>query len=277
MKLEGKVALITGAGCGIGRSIALNMAKEGAKIAVNDINPKSIEETIAMLKDIGAEGLAVEADVSDVAQVKKMFEKLKSSWGTIDILVNNAGINFLPSWTDYSDYMRERTFKSVEEVRTTGKVQESLKITSMFKDEWWHTMINIHLNGTFYCTREALKIMEEKRYGKIINMGSICGIMGCVGIPSYSAAKGAIIAFTKSVAKELGSRSIRCNAIAPGFILTEMTDKLGEDVKKAWADQIPLRRGGTADEVAKVAVFLGSDLSSYVSGQVVQVCGAMMT
>ena len=277
MKLKDKVALVTGSGSGIGRSIALQMAKEGAKIAVNDINPERIEETIALVKDIGSDGLALKADVSDVEQVKNMFEKLKSSWGTIDILVNNAGISVLPTWTDFIEGSRNATFKAMDEVMTTGKVQESMKITSSFEDEWWHTMINIHLNGTFYCTREALKIMEEKRYGKIVNMASICGMSGCAGVPSYSAAKGGIIALTKSIAKEVIGSGIAVNAVAPGYCDTDLLSFAEDDMKAIIIAQTPLGRMGTTDEIASAVVYLTTNEADFMVGQVLCPNGGMST
>ncbi|MBT3242554.1 MAG: 3-oxoacyl-[acyl-carrier-protein] reductase [Bacteroidetes bacterium] len=245
--LEGKTALITGASRGIGKALAERFADEGANLILTDLfydeNAKALEA------DLSAKGVKVKMYASDASKfddAQKLVDEAMKDFDGIHILVNNAGIT------------RDTLL---------------LRMT----EEQWDMVINVNLKSAFNLTKAVQRTMIKQREGSIINMSSVVGVGGNAGQANYSASKAGMIGFTKSVAKELGSRSIRCNAIAPGFILTEMTDKLGEDVKKAWADQIPLRRGGTADEVAKVAVFLGSDLSSYVSGQVVQVCGAMMT
>jgi 3-oxoacyl-[acyl-carrier protein] reductase len=276
MKLKDRIALITGAGSGFGRTTAVMMAKEGAKIGVNDISEKGIEGTLAALKEIGAEGLALPADVSKVDQVKKMFEKLVATWGTIDILVNNAGFALPSKWPDLVQAVNQRFLQAVGELQTLGKVQESLRITSMYKDEWWHEMIDVHLNGTFYCTREALKIMEEKRSGKIINMSSICGTSGCAGSPSYSAAKGAIAGFTKSVAKEVIASNITVNAVAPGYVDTPLLDNVDENVKLVICAQKPIGRMGFPEEIASAIVYLATDEANFFVGQVISPNGGMV-
>jgi len=276
MKLKDRIVLITGAGSGLGRTIALQMAREGARIAVNDINAKGIEDTLCALKEAGSEGLGLEADVGNVNQVKGMFEKLKSSWGTLDILVNNAGISAFPSWSDYTEKVNAAYLKVTNEVMTTGKSQESMKITSSFNDEYWHIMLNVHLNGTFYCTREALKIMEEKRGGKIINMASVCGIQGCSGAPSYSAAKGAIIAFTKSVAIEVIGSGIIVNAVAPGYVDTPLLDTLSPEVKAIITARKPIGRMGKPEEIASLVVYLATDDANFIVGQVISPNGGMV-
>ncbi len=276
MKLKDRIALITGAGSGFGRVIALQMAGEGAKIAVNDINPRGIEETLAELKSIGAQGLGLTADVSKVDQVQEMFRTLKSTWGGIDILVNNAGFGAFPSWSDYSDKANTAFIKGTEELATLGKVQESMKITSHLKDEYWHVMIDVHLNGTFYCTREALKIMEEQRKGKIINMASICGMRGCPGAPSYSAAKAGIIGFTKSVALEVIPSNIIVNAVAPGYVDTPLLDTLTPEVKELIRMQKPIGRLGTPEEIASAVVYLATDEADFFVGQVISPNGGMV-
>lgn len=245
--LEGKTALITGASRGIGKAIAERFAEEGANLILTDLfyddNAKALE------KELNAKGVKVKmyaSDASNFEDAKKVVEEAMKEFDGIHILVNNAGIT-----------------------RDT--------LLMRMTEEQWDQVIHVNLKSVFNLTKAVQGIMLKQRMGSIINMSSVVGVGGNAGQANYSASKAGIIGFTKSIARELGSRNIRSNAIAPGFILTEMTDKLGEDVKKAWAQQIPLRRGGTADEVAKVAVFLASDLSSYVSGQVVQVCGAMMT
>jgi 3-oxoacyl-[acyl-carrier protein] reductase len=269
MKLKGRVALVTGAGSGFGRAIALQMAREGAKVGVNDVNPKNIEETVRALRDEGYDGLALEADVGTLDQVKGMFKKLKSTWGTIDILVNNAGFSVKQGWEDLGDMINSKYHKAIDELMTTGKQQESLKITSSYKDEWWHATLNVHLNGTFYCTREALRIMEEKGSGKIINMSSICGTNGCSGGPAYSAAKGGINAFTKAVAKEVIGSGIIVNAVAPGFCDTPINEFFDEKSMSSILASTPIGRLGTADEIASLVVYLASDDANFIVGQII--------
>ena len=276
MKLKDRVALITGAGSGFGQTTALMMAKEGAKIGVNDIDPKKVDETVAKLKEMGAEGLALPADVTKVDQVKAMFQKLVAAWGTIDIMVNNAGFSMPAKWPDFNELTNTRSLKMIGEMQTMGKAQESLKITSQLKDEWWHEMIDVHLNGTFYCTREALKIMEEKRSGKIINMSSICGTAGCAGAAAYSAAKGAIAAFTKAVAKEVIASNITVNAVAPGFVDTPLLDNLDPMMKMVICAQKPIGRMGYPEEIASAIVYLATDDANFFVGQVISPNGGMV-
>ena len=245
--LEGKTAIVTGAARGIGRAIALKFAEEGANIAFTDIvendDFKSLEQR---LKELNVKGKGYISDASNFEQTQQIVDQIISDFGNVEILVNNAGITM-----------------------------DTLLIR--MTEEQWDKVINVNLKSVFNFTKAVLKVMMKNRYGSIINLSSVVGVSGNAGQVNYAASKAGIIGFTKSVARELGARNIRCNALAPGFIITEMTNKLPEEVKKQWEAQIPLGRGGTPEEVANVALFLASDLSSYVSGQVINVCGAMKT
>ena len=276
MKLKDRVALITGAGSGFGREIAVQMAREGARIGINDVNRKGIEETLKALKEMGAEGIALQADVGDVNQVKGMFEEIKSSWGTLDILVNNAGIVFKPGWEEYVELHNAGPLKAIGEIMETGRVQESMKIISSFKDEWWHETVNVILNGTFYCTREALRIMEEKGGGKIINMASTTGLSGEPNVPAYASAKGGVIAFTKSVAREVIGSGIIVNAVAPGYCDTPILVNIDERLLGALKSQIPSGRLGTSREIASLVVYLATDDANYIVGQVISPNGGLV-
>ncbi|MCF8346159.1 MAG: 3-oxoacyl-[acyl-carrier-protein] reductase [Bacteroidales bacterium] len=243
--LEGKVALITGAARGIGRKIAEAYAKAGADVAFTDLkrdeNMESLEKELAAL---GVKCKGYSSDASDFGAADKTAEAVFKDFGKIDILVNNAGIT------------RDTLLMRMEE-------------------EMWDLVIKVNLKSVFNFTKAVQKYMLKARTGSIINMSSVVGVNGNAGQSNYAASKAGIIGFTKSVAKELGSRNIRCNAIAPGFIITDMTDKLSDDVKEQWVKTIPLRRGGVPEDVANVCLFLGSDLSSYVTGQTISVCGGM--
>jgi len=252
MKLKDKVALVTGAGSGIGRAIALAFAREGAKVVVNDIEEKRAVQTAADIRAQGGEAFAIATDVSNSQQVKQMFAQAVEKYSTIDILVNNAGL------------------------------LQAAEITTI-EDEQWRRMLAVHLDGTFYCTREAVPIMEAKGSGKIINMASIAATTGLGGASHYSAAKGGIMAFTKAASKELIGKGIYVNAIAPGFIetpgLKEPTGLEGKalaDLIQSTFGKILLDRLGTPEEVAPVAVFLASDDSSFVVGQVISPNGGQV-
>jgi 3-oxoacyl-[acyl-carrier protein] reductase len=244
--LEGKTAVITGGSRGIGRGIALKFASEGANIALTNIAES--EEFTMVINEVAALGVKAKgyvSDASDFASSEKVMDQIVADFGTVDILVNNAGIT-----------------------RDT--------LLMRMTEEQWDMVLTVNLKSVFNLTKAVLKPMMKQRSGSIINMSSVVGVTGNAGQANYSASKAGILGFTKSVAKELGSRNVRCNAIAPGFILTEMTEKLPEDVKNEWITKIPLRRGGTTDDVANIALFLASDLSSYVTGQTVNVCGGMV-
>jgi 3-oxoacyl-[acyl-carrier protein] reductase len=245
--LEGKKAVITGAARGIGKSIALKFASEGADIAFSDIrydeNCELLEKELAFL---GVKGKGYASDASSYAGSEKLINDIFNDFGRIDILVNNAGIT-----------------------------RDNL-LLRMTEDDW-DLIMKVNLKSAFNLTKAVQKYFIKQRSGTIINMSSVVGVNGNAGQSNYSASKAGLIGFTKSIALELGSRNIRCNAIAPGFIITEMTAKLSEEVRKNWEEQIPLKRGGTPEDVANVALFLASDLSSYVSGQVISVCGGMST
>ncbi|MFH0761743.1 MAG: 3-oxoacyl-[acyl-carrier-protein] reductase [Bacteroidota bacterium] len=245
--LEGKTALITGASRGIGKAIAEKFADEGANLILTDLFYD--EDAKALVESLSARGIKVKmyaSDASKYADALKVVEEAAEEFGAIHILVNNAGIT-----------------------RDTLLMRMS--------EEQWDLVINVNLKSVFNLTKAVQPLMLKQREGSIINMSSVVGVAGNAGQGNYSASKAGIIGFTKSVAKEVGSRNIRCNAIAPGFIISDMTAKLSEQVRQEWAEKIPLKRGGTTDEVAKVALFLASDLSSYVSGQVIPVCGGMLT
>ena len=243
--LAGKTALITGAGRGIGRAIALRFAQEGAHVAITDIRiTDEVEEFIAQLNAMGVKAKAYTSNAADFDDAHNTVEAVAADFGAIDILVNNAGIT------------RDGLLMRMTE-------------------EQWDMVINVNLKSAFNLTHAVTPIMMRQRSGSIINMASVVGVSGNAGQANYSASKAGMIGLAKSTAKELGSRGIRANAIAPGFIITDMTNALSEDVKKQWAAQIPLRRGGTPEDVAGVATFLASDLSAYVSGQVIHCCGGM--
>lgn len=246
MKLLGnKVALITGAGRGIGRAIAYKYATEGADVAITDLNiDEGVQAFVEELKGLGVRAAAYASNAADFDAAHTVVEQIKADFGRIDILVNNAGIT-----------------------------RDGLMMR--MTEQQWDAVINVNLKSAFNMIHAVTPIMMGQRTGSIINMASVVGVSGNAGQSNYSASKAGMIGLAKSVAKELGSRGVRANAIAPGFIITDMTAVLSEEVKKQWAAQIPLRRGGTPEDVANVATFLGSDLSSYVTGQVVHVCGGM--
>jgi 3-oxoacyl-[acyl-carrier protein] reductase len=245
--LKGKTAVITGAARGIGRQIAITFASQGANVAFTDIrldeNMSSLEKE---LNDMGVKAKGYASDASDYTQTDDVVNQIVKDFERIDILVNNAGIT------------RDTLLMRMDE-------------------ETWDLVIKVNLKSVFNFTKAAQKTMLKQRSGSIINMSSVVGVSGNAGQANYSASKAGIIGFTKSIARELGSRNVRCNAIAPGFIITDMTAKLPDEVREEWIKGIPLKRGGTPDDVANVCVFLGSDLSTYVSGQVINVCGAMNT
>lgn len=245
--LEGKVALITGASRGIGRGIALKFAEQGAIVAFTYLS--SIEKGEALTKELEAYGVKAKGYRSDAADFKAaedLVNAVVADFGTVDILVNNAGIT-----------------------RDTLLMRMS--------EQQWDEVINANLKSVFNLTKAVQKPMLKQRKGSIINMSSVVGIKGNAGQSNYAASKAGIIGFTKSVALELGSRNIRSNAIAPGFIETEMTETLDAKVVEGWKDSIPLKRGGSVDDIANATVFLASDMSAYITGQVLNVCGGMLT
>ena len=243
--LQGKVALITGAARGIGKAIALRYAAEGADIAFTDLNiDESGRATEAEIAALGVRVKAYASNAADFEATHNVVAEVVKDFGRIDVLVNNAGIT-----------------KDTLMMRMT--------------EQQWDAVLTVNLKSAFNFIHAVTPVMARQRSGSIINMSSVVGVSGNAGQCNYSASKAGMIGLAKSIAKEMGPRGIRANCIAPGFIISDMTDKLPEDVREAWAKSIPLRRGGTPDEVAKVALFLASDLASYVSGQVIHCCGAM--
>ncbi len=245
--LTNKTALITGAARGIGKAIALAMAQEGANIAFTDlvIDAKA-EETVKELEAFGVKVKAYASNAASFDESHTVVDAVQKEFGSIDILVNNAGIT---------------------------------KDTLMLRmsEGQWDAVLNVNLKSAFNFIHAVSPIMMKQRRGSIINMSSVVGLSGNAGQCNYSASKAGLVALTKSIAKELGPRNVRANAVAPGFIVSDMTDKLSDEVRKAWIDTIPLRRGGTPKDVANVCVFLASEMASYVSGQVIPVCGGMHT
>jgi len=245
--LEGKNALITGASKGIGRAIALQYASHGANVAFTYLS--SVEQGQALEKELQGKGVKAKgyrSDASDFAQADKLINDVVADFGSLDILINNAGIT-----------MDNLLLRMTEEM--------------------WDKIMQVNLKSCFNTVKAAARPMMKQKGGSIINMTSVVGLKGNAGQANYAASKAGIIGFTKSIALELGSRGIRSNAIAPGFIETEMTAKLDEKTVQSWRDAIPLKRGGQPDDVANACVFLGSDLSSYITGQVLQVDGGMLT
>jgi 3-oxoacyl-[acyl-carrier protein] reductase len=244
MKLRDKAVLITGAGSGLGREMALTFSREGARVGVNDIRPESAHNVSTELTRAGGDSVALVADVSSSAAVKKMFAEFVAKFGTIDVLINNAGIARARNATEFAG-------------------------TQDFTDQDWHEMLATHLDSTFYCTREALKVMIPKRSGRIINLGSIAGTTGLPLAAAYCAAKGGIIAFTKSVAREVVGHGILVNCIAPGFIDTPMTAPITPELRAQVIAATPIGRFGEPREIAATALFLACDDSSFMVGQVV--------
>ena len=260
-RLKGKVALITGSARGLGASIAKHFSNEGAKIILCDINTDLVHK---MANELG--GKAYYIDVSNSKNVEETFSKINSEFNQLDILVNNAGINGFENRQNLLDERIKVNNLQSKEFSETGKINSHFDVTVNLNDEDWHKMIGTHLNGTFFCTREALKIMNNQESGSIINMGSVLGTTGGPSSPHYSAAKAGILGFTRATARELASRNIRVNAIAPGYIDTEMTTHLG-DVKKTVLSATPMKKFGDVEDIAWAAVYLGSDESKFVTGQ----------
>ncbi len=269
-RLKGKVALITGGARGLGASIAKHFSNEGAKIILCDINTDLANK---MANELG--GKAYYVDVSNSKNVEETFSKIKSEFNRLDILVNNAGINGFENRQNLLDERIKVNNLQSKEFSETGKIKSHFDVTVNLNDEDWHKMIGIHLNGTFFCTREALKIMNNQESGSIINMGSVLGTTGGPSSPHYSAAKAGILGFTRATARELASRNIRVNAIAPGYIDTEMTTHLG-DVKKIVMSATPMKRFGDVEDIAWAAVYLGSDESKFVTGQTISPNGGFV-
>ena len=245
--LEGKVALITGGARGIGKAISVVFAQQGASVAFTDV--VADENFLNTEKELLALGVQAKGYVSDASSFDGSIvtvDQVAADFGKIDILINNAGIT-----------------------------RDSLLMR--MTEEQWDLVLKVNLKSAFNLTKAVQKYMLKQRSGSIINMSSVVGVSGNAGQSNYSASKAGLIGFSKSIALELGSRGIRCNAVAPGFIITDMTAKLSDEVREQWAKQIPLRRGGTPEDIANTCVYLGSDLSAYVTGQVINVCGGMNT
>ncbi|ANT63947.1 MULTISPECIES: 3-oxoacyl-[acyl-carrier-protein] reductase [Prosthecochloris] len=242
---EGKTAVITGAARGIGQAIAIDLASKGADIVLCDLQEDWLRETAEAVGRTGRKVACRELDVTNHDSAQEVFGDIAATSGTIDILVNNAGIT-----------------------------RDGLLMRMSEAD--WDAVLNVNLKGTFNCTKAVTRTMMKQRHGAIINIASIIGIMGNAGQANYGASKAGVIAFTKSTAKELASRNIRVNAVAPGFISSKMTDALSEDVRKNMLDVIPLKRFGEPQDVANVVTFLASDLSGYITGEVINISGGMV-
>ena len=243
--LEGKVALVTGAGRGIGKAIALRFAQEGANVAFTDLAVnEAVEETVKEIEAMGVKAKAYASNAANFDETHEVVKQIVEDFGRIDVLVNNAGIT--------KDGLMMR-----------------------MSEAQWDAVINVNLKSAFNFIHAVTPVMAKQRGGSIINMSSVVGVSGNAGQCNYSASKAGMIGLAKSIAKEMGPRGIRANCIAPGFIITDMTNQLSQEIKDQWAQQIPMRRGGTPEDVANVALFLASDLSSYVSGQTIHCCGSM--
>ena len=245
MSLQGKTAIVTGAAQGIGRAIAECLAQAGADIAVADLDPGRSVETVASVEKLGRKALNIKVNVADANETKAMVDQVLKAWGKVDILVNNAGIT-----------------------------RDGLLLR--MKEEDWNLVLQINLNGTFNCTKAVLQPMTKQRYGRIVNIASIVGVIGNAGQANYSASKAAVIGFTKTVGREYASRNVTVNAVAPGFIDTAMTHGLSADVKDTLLKQIPLGRLGTPADIAAAVRFLVSEDAAYITGHVLHVNGGML-
>jgi 3-oxoacyl-[acyl-carrier protein] reductase len=264
MRLKDRVALVTGGGSGIGRATALLFAQEGATVVVNDIRADAARDTVSAMDAGGPSGTSLQADVADSAQVKGMFAEIERTFGGLDILVNNAGI---ASGGGERTDVAAKTQARVAELMGGGPIRTHWDITQELSDEAWRRMLAVHLDGTFFCTREALKLMSRKNSGVIVNISSVAALMGLESVPHYSAAKAGILGFTRAVAREVGSRGIRVNAICPGFIDTPMTQPVPEIMRMMVLSRTPLGRWAEPREVATTALFLASDESAFYTGQ----------
>jgi 3-oxoacyl-[acyl-carrier protein] reductase len=244
-ELNDQVAVVTGAARGLGQSIAVVLAKAGADVALCDLNAEWLEETAQKVKDAGRRAESYAVNVADTESVAAGVKAIEKDFGKIDVLVNNAGIT-----------------------------KDGL-LMRMSEDDW-DAVLNVNLKGVFLCTKAVMRGMMKRRSGTIVNIASVIGLMGNAGQANYAASKGGVISFSKTVAKELASRNVRCNAVAPGFIRTAMTDALDEDVQAKMKELIPLARFGEPEDVANVVLFLASDASAYVTGQVLSTCGGMV-
>lgn len=244
MVFKGQVALITGGARGIGKAIAVSLAKRGANLAIADISSESARETAGEISALGVKALPVTLDVSKSAEVSRAIEDIVKEFGRLDVLVNNAGIT-----------------------------KDGLILR--MKEEDWDAVIGINLKGVFLCSKEAVKVMVKQRYGRIVNIASVVAFMGNPGQANYSASKAGIVGLTKTIAKEYASRGITANAVAPGFISTAMTDALAENVRQEMLKSIPIGKFGSVDDVANAVVFLSSPKTGYITGQVVHVNGGM--
>ena len=279
MRFNDKVALVTGGSEGLGKGIAEEFAREGARVVINGRNPDKLAQAVADVRaaaGVGADRvIGIAADIGDSAGVAAMFKQAVDTFGTLDILINNAALT-------PSDAESAKARIEFMQMATTPIPKHSLKVTSQMSDERWLQMINTNLNGLFYCTREALRIMEPKAYGKIVNIGSIAGISGISAhSPHYSASKGGMVAFTKSVAVEVAGAGINVNCIAAGGVATHVWDQLverGGDALKAQLMQlIPAGRMGSIEEFASLALYLASDDAGYLMGQIISPNGGMVT
>jgi 3-oxoacyl-[acyl-carrier protein] reductase len=268
VKLDGKVAMVTGGGSGIGEAICLALAAEGARVAVVDMNREAAELTAGVV----AKGHPIAADVSDSAAVDDAIAEAERELGPLDVLVNNAGI---PGRAE-ADRVMPRVEQQLSEA-AGGAVTTPLDATIELSDEEWRRMLSVHLDGTFYCTRAALRSMTRRGAGVITNIASICGMEGCTGTPHYSAAKAGILGFTRSVAKEVIVQGVRVNAIAPGYIDTPMIDVVSPAVRQATVMQTPIGRFGTAKEIAALALFLATDDAAFFVGATISPNGGYVT